>query len=207
MQPQSQPQQNVKSATTAGLLGIFLGSFGAHNWYLGEKNKGIAHVCMMSGGIIVDIISSLVLPNVMNIFTLASMSGLLLALTGIASLAMSASAIWGLVEGIQILAQGDAGLARKGYMVAQPAMNQNYGYQQPNGYGAYGYNQQNYGPQSYGPQNYGQPMGNQPMNNQPMNGQPMNNNQPMNEQPADWQMNNNFEQPSQNPQNGDNNAA
>ena len=46
-------QQNPKSATTAGLLGIFLGAFGAHNWYLGEKNKGIAHVCMTVISIIV----------------------------------------------------------------------------------------------------------------------------------------------------------
>lgn len=30
---------NVKSATVAGLLGIFLGSIGAHCWYLGDKRK------------------------------------------------------------------------------------------------------------------------------------------------------------------------
>jgi TM2 domain-containing membrane protein YozV len=29
----------VKSATVAGLLGIFLGQFGAHSWYLGKKNR------------------------------------------------------------------------------------------------------------------------------------------------------------------------
>lgn len=28
-----------KSATTAGLLGIFLGAVGAHCWYLGDKKK------------------------------------------------------------------------------------------------------------------------------------------------------------------------
>lgn len=123
--------QQPKSATTAGLLGIFLGSVGAHNWYLGEKSKGIAHVCMMSGGILVNILASLILPNIFGVTMLLQMAWLFTILTGIAGLAMSASAIWGLVEGIMILTQGDAGLAAKGYPVAMPAqgvpMNNNYG--------------------------------------------------------------------------------
>ena len=98
--------QNPKSATTAGLLGIFLGAFGAHNWYLGEKGKGIAHVCMMSGGVIVEIIAGAVLPNVLNLTMLIQMAWLFTILTAIAGLAMSASGIWGLVEGIVILSQG-----------------------------------------------------------------------------------------------------
>ncbi len=160
--------QNTKSATTAGLLGIFLGAFGAHNWYLGEKGKGIAHVCMMSGGVIVEILAAAVLPNILSFTMLIQMAWLFTILTAGAGLAMSASAIWGLVEGITILSQGDAGLARKGYAVAGPVppMGQGYGYPQnnPQGYNA-GYN-------NYGPQNYGQPMGpNMPMNNgAPMNG-------------------------------------
>lgn len=187
-------QQNVKSATTAGLLGIFLGSFGAHNWYLGEKSKGIIHICMMSGGVLVEIIAGAVLPNVMSFSMLLQMAWLFTILTGIAGLAMSASAIWGLVEGIIILSQGDAGLARKGYPVAQPMMNPNPGYQQPNGpqgYGPQGYNQ-NY----YNPQNYNQPMSNQ------FPDQSMNNN--FNQQ---GQMNMNPNMPNnQNFPNGDNNG-
>ena len=175
-------QQNVKSATTAGLLGIFLGAFGAHNWYLGEKNKGIAHVCMMSGGILVEILGAAVLPNVLSLSTLLQMAWIFAILTGIAGLAMAASGIWGLVEGIMILSQGDAGLARKGYAVANPVPMQDYnqpmnGYGQPmnNGYGQpmnNGYGQ----PMSQPMNGYGQPMG-QPMDNgfnQPMN-QPINN--------------------------------
>ena len=175
-------QQNVKSATTAGLLGIFLGAFGAHNWYLGEKNKGIAHVCMMSGGILVEILGAAVLPNVLSLSTLLQMAWIFAILTGIAGLAMAASGIWGLVEGIMILSQGDAGLARKGYAVANPVPMQDYnqpmnGYGQPmnNGYGQpmnNGYGQ----PMSQSMNGYGQPMG-QPMDNgfnQPMN-QPINN--------------------------------
>ena len=179
--------QNTKSATTAGLLGIFLGSFGAHNWYLGEKSKGIAHVCMMGGGVLVEIIAGLVLPNVLSYSSLFTWASILAVLGGVATLAMSASAIWGLVEGITILAQGDAGLARKGYAVATP---QGYAPQ-----GQYGYGPQPMQPQQpyYGPQpmqgqpmpGYGQPadpymnqqMG-QPMN-QPMPNQPMQAEQPM----------------------------
>ena len=32
--------KSTKSKTTAGLLAIFLGSFGIHNFYLGDKTKG-----------------------------------------------------------------------------------------------------------------------------------------------------------------------
>ncbi len=180
-------QQNTKSATTAGLLGIFLGSFGAHNWYLGEKSKGIAHVCMMSGGLLIEIVASIILPSVLSLSALLSAAAFLAILTSIAAAAMSASGIWGLVEGIIILTQGDAGLARKGYAVATPVMPQNYGPQPMNN-------------------GYAQPMNNgytQPMNNgytQPMNNgyaQPMNNGyaQPMNNgytQPMDNNMNNNM---------------
>ncbi len=46
----------VKSATVAGLLGIFLGQFGAHSWYLGKKKQGIAHVCLFAAAMIILII-------------------------------------------------------------------------------------------------------------------------------------------------------
>ena len=35
---------NAKSKLTAGLLGIFLGSFGVHNFYLGYTGKAIAQL-------------------------------------------------------------------------------------------------------------------------------------------------------------------
>lgn len=50
-QPQySQPQQtapvngDAKSKMVAGLLGIFLGAFGVHNFYLGNTGKAVAQV-------------------------------------------------------------------------------------------------------------------------------------------------------------------
>lgn len=37
---------NSKNRVMAGLLGIFLGAFGVHNFYLGYTNKGIAQLLM-----------------------------------------------------------------------------------------------------------------------------------------------------------------
>lgn len=63
-----------KSKLAAGLLGIFLGGLGIHNFYLGYQKKALVQllVCLI-GGVIT---------------------------CGVASVAME---IWGLVEGIQIL--------------------------------------------------------------------------------------------------------
>ncbi len=63
-----------KSRMAAGLLGIFLGSLGIHNFYLGNTNRALIQllVCIIGGAIT----------------------------CGLASAAMW---IWGLVEGIQIL--------------------------------------------------------------------------------------------------------
>lgn len=63
-----------KSKLAAGLLGIFLGGFGIHNFYLGYTNKALTQLLIsIIGGAIT---------------------------LGIASFAMW---IWGLIEGIQIL--------------------------------------------------------------------------------------------------------
>lgn len=73
--PQPVPEGTQKSKLVAGLLGIFLGGLGIHNFYLGNTNRALVQllVCLIAG-----------------IFT-----------CGIASVAME---IWGLVEGIMILA-------------------------------------------------------------------------------------------------------
>ena len=191
--------QSPKSATVAGLLGIFLGGVGAHNWYLGEKKKGIIHVCMMAGGVLVEILAILILPSALSLSALITMGVVLGILSSIAGLTMAASAIWGLVEGIMILSAGDAGLAAKGYPVANPVPVQPMqGYGQP--MQGYGQPMQGYGqpmpnqPMGQPMPGYGQPMGQpmqgygQPMPNQPM-GQPMST-QPMTQptdQPTDQQ--------------------
>lgn len=116
---------NIKSATTAGLLGIFLGSVGAHDWYLGNKKKGIIHICLAASGLLVFIIASVILPAALSYRTYYHMIGLIGILSTIAGLIMAGNSIWGFVEGIIILSQGDAGLARKGYLVANAGVNYN----------------------------------------------------------------------------------
>lgn len=110
----------VKSAIAAGLLGIFLGQFGAHDWYLGDKKKGLLHVLLFAGSFVVIMLSSIVTAVALysGIGFLSAVFGFLAA---IAYLVMMGNGIWGLVEGIILLVQGDAGLAAKGYTVATVA--------------------------------------------------------------------------------------
>lgn len=70
---------NRKSKLAAGLLGLFLGCYGVHNFYLGYTGKAVAQLLM---GILGTLFSCLVIP----------------------ALALAASFIWGFVEGILILA-------------------------------------------------------------------------------------------------------
>ncbi len=72
-----------KSKIAAGLLGIFLGGFGVHNFYLGYTGKAIAQVLMGSLGILLTLFSC----GFLFIFIFAAF----------------ASSIWGLIEGIMIL--------------------------------------------------------------------------------------------------------
>ena len=65
--------QSQKSRLVAGLLGIFVGTLGIHNFYLGYTNKGITQIL------------------------LSTIGGLLTC--GIASFAV---AIWAIIESIQI---------------------------------------------------------------------------------------------------------
>ena len=69
---------DAKSKILAGLLGIFLGSFGAHNFYLGYTSKAI-----------IQLVCTIV--------------GFLTSCIGIGVLVVLGITIWGLVEGIMIL--------------------------------------------------------------------------------------------------------
>lgn len=44
--PMGNDGQPLKSKMTAGLLGIFLGAWGVHNFYLGNTNKGILQIVL-----------------------------------------------------------------------------------------------------------------------------------------------------------------
>lgn len=110
-----------KSASVAGILGILLGAFGAHDWYLGNRQKqGRRHVFLTIGGIafffiviaLHTIASSGQIPNqvvlVNNIATILYVIAWLITIGNI---------IWGAIEGVLILAQGDSGLKSRGYFI------------------------------------------------------------------------------------------
>lgn len=68
----------MKSKVAAGLLGIFLGAFGVHNFYLGYTGKAVTQLVLTIVGIILSCI-------------------------GIGAFIVLGIEIWGLVEGIMIL--------------------------------------------------------------------------------------------------------
>lgn len=68
-----------KSKMVAGLLGIFLGAFGAHNFYLGFKNKAILQL-------VSSILSILLIILIIGYFTFIGLE------------------IWGFIEGILVIA-------------------------------------------------------------------------------------------------------
>lgn len=68
----------AKSKMAAGLLGIFLGCWGVHNFYLGYTGKAVTQLCL-------------------------SILGILTACIYIGDFLILGTAIWGLIEGIMIL--------------------------------------------------------------------------------------------------------
>lgn len=72
------PAEDAKSKLVAGLLGIFLGAFGVHNFYLGYTQKAVIQV-------------------------VCSVVGIVLSCIGIGALIVLGIEIWGLVEGVMIL--------------------------------------------------------------------------------------------------------
>lgn len=72
------PAGQQKSKIAAGILGIFLGSFGVHNFYLGYTNKAVAQLIL----------------TITGVFTAIFIIGIF---------AIMAASIWGLVEGILLL--------------------------------------------------------------------------------------------------------
>ena len=78
--PVSVAPPGAKSKMAAGLLGIFLGGWGVHNFYLGYTGKAVAQLCISIGAIILSAITC-----------------------GFATPLALISPIWALIEGIMIL--------------------------------------------------------------------------------------------------------
>ncbi|MDR2064043.1 MAG: TM2 domain-containing protein [Candidatus Nomurabacteria bacterium] len=112
---QQQTQQSqlgvAKSSTTAGLLGIFLGSVGAHDFYLGYKKMGIIHVVLLVVSIILIIVSgALAVGAATNPYSyldgsVGSKVSAGLVLGGIGWVVMAGNGLWGFVTGIMVFAK------------------------------------------------------------------------------------------------------
>lgn len=106
-----------KSVEVAGILGIILGSVGAHDWYLGNKKGALVHVGLLVLSVVLMIVGSIVLP-----LTNSGEMEFSEALGTTTMVILVGNAIWGVIEGVLILIQGRAGLVRreeKARMLAQ----------------------------------------------------------------------------------------
>ena len=87
-----------KSRLIAGLLGIFLGSYGVHNFYLGYTRKAIIQVSLSVGSLILAIflymLAAILSVIVIGIFIFPIAFLINMIPVGIW--------VWGLVEGIMI---------------------------------------------------------------------------------------------------------
>lgn len=96
-------EEERKSKVLAGLLGIFLGCFGVHNFYLGYNRNAIIQVSVTFGGAIVASVLVGISMPLMFVFGLGIITMILGMLVFFGVIGIR---IWTLVEGIMILAGG-----------------------------------------------------------------------------------------------------
>ena len=94
------PVKSGKSKIAAGLLGIFLGYLGVHNFYLGYTKKAVTQLVLYLSGYVVAAILY-ILGTILSVIYI----GLLLYIPAfLFMLAPIAVSVWTLIEGIMILA-------------------------------------------------------------------------------------------------------
>lgn len=97
-----EPNVGNKSAIVAGLLGLFLGAIGVHNFYLGYTKRAVAQLVLF-----LSFIFSLVTYVVLVVGAVASFSMLMVALAVLALIVgvicVAVSGIWSFIEAIMIL--------------------------------------------------------------------------------------------------------
>lgn len=91
-----------KSKLIAGLLGIFLGSLGIHNFYLGYTKKAIIQVSVTGGSIVLGTF----LYVIAIVLSFIAIGILIYPLATLVCFVPAGIGIWGLVEGIMIIAGG-----------------------------------------------------------------------------------------------------
>ncbi len=114
-------QEKKKLAVVAGLLGMFLGIFGGHDWYLGKTKQAITHVCVTVIGAIVAVVGAILLNISEEGSWLMTVADVLII--G-AYVVLATNFIWGFIVGIAILMRGNVGLAAAGYATNNDMMMQ-----------------------------------------------------------------------------------
>ena len=125
--------EKVRSSKTAGILALFFGSFGVHNFYLGEKKKGFGHIAIavVEIGLIISwfVINYSVRQEIMHssftqraaMLDKATTADTILSIIRIAAWAVGlANEVWAIVELVQIANEGGAGIERRGFKSAEP---------------------------------------------------------------------------------------
>ena len=95
-----------RSKLAAGLLGIFLGYLGVHNFYLGRTGRAAAQLMLSVVGF-----AGYFIAFFFSLFAIAGMTGdmalaaapFILIFSALSMIAVLASGLWGLIEGIMIL--------------------------------------------------------------------------------------------------------
>lgn len=95
----SYPQQPAKSKAAAALLAFFLGTLGAHSFYLGKKGQGLGHLALVVAGF-----------TMMMMGVMSGESGL--AIAGFGYLLWGANSLWAFVDFIIILVTHESDLGR-----------------------------------------------------------------------------------------------
>lgn len=94
--------QGARSSIVAGLLGIFLGSFGVHNFYLGFTKKAVVQLLLSVFGILFSALYGVLLAGfIFGYEPFMLIFGILFLLVGIACIMISS--IWALIESIMFL--------------------------------------------------------------------------------------------------------
>lgn len=103
-----------KTAQTIGLLGIFLGWTGIHDWFLNRKKNAIIHAALAGGSILLVLIAGIILQvtaptlRILPQISVGARWGNFFTTVGY--LVAAGNIIWGIVEGVLILHRGDKAL-------------------------------------------------------------------------------------------------
>ncbi len=93
--------ENQKDAFAAGLLALFLGCFGVHDFYLGYKGRGFVKLALIFWWLLLTLI--FVILAACGIATSWAVLGLSVVFTVLGCITMSAAGIWALVDAILLL--------------------------------------------------------------------------------------------------------